>query len=174
MGKKRTGVMIYFEIRDMLELMSNDEIAAFFMAILNYAEYGEVPDFGKDKAMRMAWANMKHRIDHDAERYEKTCKARSDAARQSHGGRSEADNDEDQQQEEPEPAEDRAPEPEPEPSKTAEQEFNDMRQRRIEQLRSAYTDYESGNMTRDEAQTFCRHLTSNEKSMMRQIVGGTL
>lgn len=88
---KRPGVMLYFEIRDAVDELSDAETAKLFRSILNYAQFGEVPDFsGEDRVLRIIWANVQRSIDRDTERYEATCEAR--AAAGAKGGKAKAAN----------------------------------------------------------------------------------
>ena len=44
MDKKQPGVMLYFDIRPCLNRMSREEQGELFVAILDYAQYGTVPE----------------------------------------------------------------------------------------------------------------------------------
>lgn len=64
----RPGVMIYFDIRSALNRLELDQIGELFLAILDYAEFGDVPDL--DPVVGMCFDMLKPKIDRDAERYQ--------------------------------------------------------------------------------------------------------
>ena len=70
MGKP--GVMLYFDMREGLMLLSREERGDLFEAILNYGEFGEVPEF--DGKLGIAWCFVKDAIDRDTQRYERVVK----------------------------------------------------------------------------------------------------
>lgn len=65
----RPGVMFYFEVRPCLKRLSLEEKGALFEAILDYGEFGVVPEL--DGVAAIAWDFVQPRIDKDGERYEK-------------------------------------------------------------------------------------------------------
>lgn len=69
------GVMLYFEIRKPLARLSQKEKGDFLDAILDYAQYGIIPDF--DGMMGMAWDFISDKIDMDTERYTQRMKQKS-------------------------------------------------------------------------------------------------
>ena len=77
--KGRPGVMFYFDLRPCLKRLSNEEKGQLFESILNYAQFGEVPE--PDGMLGVAWDFIKPRIDHDAERYEEVVETKRRAAR---------------------------------------------------------------------------------------------
>lgn len=70
-----TGVMIYFEIRKPMNRLTLEEKGTFFDAILDYAQYGIVPEF--DGIMGMAWDFVSDKIDMDTDRYKQRMKQKS-------------------------------------------------------------------------------------------------
>ena len=78
--KQKPGVMIYFDICDALELLTNEQRGQIMMAILDYGENGIFPEF-EDAALAMCWAFVKKRLDADDERYRKATEQRANAAR---------------------------------------------------------------------------------------------
>lgn len=70
----RPGVMFYFEVRPCLKRLSPEEKGVLFEAILDYGEFGVVPEL--DGAAAIAWDFIQPRIDKDGERYENTVKQR--------------------------------------------------------------------------------------------------
>lgn len=63
----RPGVMIYFDIRPNLKLLTLEQRGILFDAILEYGELGVEPDL--EGILAMAWGFIKPRIDKDGERY---------------------------------------------------------------------------------------------------------
>ena len=73
--KGRPGVMIYFDkIRPFLKKMNDEQAGALFRAILEYAEYGTIPEL--DFVSDLAFEVMQPVIDRDAEQYAKNSKKR--------------------------------------------------------------------------------------------------
>ena len=60
---KRPGVMLYFDLRPSLKLLSTEDRGRLFDAILDYAELGVVPEL--DGMLAMAWEFIRPRIDKD-------------------------------------------------------------------------------------------------------------
>lgn len=68
MAKKgKPGVMIYFETARAIKRCSYEEKGRLFDAILEYAEFGVVPEL--PPPLDMAWAFIVDKIDRDSERY---------------------------------------------------------------------------------------------------------
>ena len=65
--KKKPGVMVYFDLRRMLTLLSDAEKGQLFEAILEYGETGLVGELS-DK-LRIAWPLIQMRLDADTDRY---------------------------------------------------------------------------------------------------------
>ena len=66
--KKKPGVMVYFELRGMLKLLSDAEKGKLFEAILEYGETGCVGEL--TDTLRVAWPLIQMRLDLDNTRYE--------------------------------------------------------------------------------------------------------
>ena len=67
--KQRPGVMIYFDsIRPALKRLDNEQCGALFRAVLDYSEYGEIPDL--EPMTGMVFDLLRPKLDRDAERYE--------------------------------------------------------------------------------------------------------
>lgn len=66
--KKKPGVMVYFELRRMLTLLSDAEKGQLFEAILEYGETGLVGELSDN--LRIAWPLIQMRLDMDSSRYE--------------------------------------------------------------------------------------------------------
>ncbi len=75
----KNSFLLYFDIREPLELLSDAERGRLFLAILNYAESGELPNF--DGAVKMAFSFIKKSIDRDAAKWESVCQKRAEAGR---------------------------------------------------------------------------------------------
>lgn len=70
---QRPGVMIWLDWHASIGMLSDEASGKLFKAILDYAEYGVVPDFSKDATLSVVWALIRPKIDHDAERYDGIC-----------------------------------------------------------------------------------------------------
>ena len=77
--KERPGVMIYFDLRPCLKRLSTEDKGFLLEAILDYAQYGELPEL--DGMAGVAWDFIRPRIDRDAERYEEVSERRRQAAK---------------------------------------------------------------------------------------------
>ena len=65
---KKPGVMVYFEVRTLIERMSTHEAGLLFRAILAYGETGEVPEL-PDK-LYVFWPLIQMRLDVDERKYQ--------------------------------------------------------------------------------------------------------
>ena len=72
MSKKMPGVMIFFDIRPTLSLLSTSEKGLMLDAILDYAEDGLEPEF-TDHSLEILWSVLKQKIDADRQRYADKC-----------------------------------------------------------------------------------------------------
>lgn len=66
--KKKASFVLYHDIRGPLELLTDDERGKLFLAILDYSEYGALPEF--DGALQMAFAFIRTALDRDAMAWE--------------------------------------------------------------------------------------------------------
>ena len=67
MAQQKPGVMLYFELRPSLRRLSSRERLALYDAIMDYGEWGVVPDFtGK---LAVAWDFVQPKLDRDDEAY---------------------------------------------------------------------------------------------------------
>lgn len=64
---KQPGVLLYFDIRPCLKRLSKEEKGELFEAILEYGEFGTVPDF--NGCLGIAWDFIQPKIDRDKEKY---------------------------------------------------------------------------------------------------------
>lgn len=76
---KQPGVMLYFDIRPSLNRLSDGDKGRLFEAILDYGQYGALPDF--DGVLGVAWDFIQPKLDRDRERYEEISQKRADAIR---------------------------------------------------------------------------------------------
>lgn len=72
MTKNAPGVLLYFDLRPALDLLTYAEKGEIFDAILAYGEDGTVPDFDSD-VLNMLWAFVARRIDADRANYLAKC-----------------------------------------------------------------------------------------------------
>lgn len=66
MGKP--GVLLYFGDMAIVDQMSNEEAGIFFRAILEYAQFGTVPQF-ESHTLNLAWVLIQQKLDKDNEAY---------------------------------------------------------------------------------------------------------
>lgn len=64
----KPGVMIYFDIIPLIEEMKPENAGQLFLAILKYAQYGEVPSLSG--LARSVWPFIKSLVDRDSQRYD--------------------------------------------------------------------------------------------------------
>ena len=76
-GKK--SLVLYHDIRAPLEMLDDEERGKLFSAILNYSEYGELPEF--EGALQMAFAFIRTAIDRDADKWEEKRQKRVESGR---------------------------------------------------------------------------------------------
>lgn len=78
----KPGVMIYFETKNCIRRLSDEEKGRLFDAILNYGEYMQEPDFSADTeiALCVAWDVIKPKIDADSLRYKEKKEQTKNAA----------------------------------------------------------------------------------------------
>ena len=65
----KPGVMFYFDVRPCIKRLDINEKGRLFEAILDYGEFGIVPDLGG--ALGVAWDFIQPKLDRDAGRYDK-------------------------------------------------------------------------------------------------------
>ena len=74
MAQQKPGVMLYFEMRNVLEELSNEKRGILVSAILDYSEHGIQPDFRG--SLRIAWASIRHKLDRDDDNYARKSQVR--------------------------------------------------------------------------------------------------
>ena len=67
----RPGIMIYFDMVEPLKRLDHTGKGKLFEAMLNYGQYGEVPDFGGDGMLLMAWEFILPKLNADEKSYRK-------------------------------------------------------------------------------------------------------
>lgn len=65
------GVMIYRGSRELFEQLSPEAVKTLLLAMLDYD--GENGPTSEDPMLRLAWAAIRERLDHDRESYEQSC-----------------------------------------------------------------------------------------------------
>ena len=88
MAAEKKSFVLYHDIRTPLELLTDEQRGKLFIALLNYSEYGELPDF--DGALLMAFAFIRTSLDRDAEAWAEKRVKRAEAGR--NGGLAKAAN----------------------------------------------------------------------------------
>lgn len=68
--KEKPGVIIYWSSFDSLQGLDPERFKEMFLAIRNYSQYGEVPDFGDDPFLLLLWPMIKSGVDKDTANYE--------------------------------------------------------------------------------------------------------
>lgn len=76
----KPGVMLYFDLRPCLKRLTQEQKGQLFEAILEYGEFGAVPNFDDDIGLAVAWDLIRPMIDRDNERYEQAIIQRKHAA----------------------------------------------------------------------------------------------
>jgi hypothetical protein len=71
--------LVYESNREAVEMLTDEERGKLFSAILNYSEYGELPDF--KGALQMAFAFIRTALDRDAEKWEDKRQKRVESGR---------------------------------------------------------------------------------------------
>lgn len=74
----KPGVMFYFEMVPCLKRLNLEEKGKLFEAILDYGQYGVVPEL--DGMCGLAWDFLQPKLDRDSERYERVLEQRAYAA----------------------------------------------------------------------------------------------
>ena len=83
----RPGIIVYFELRQQLSLLSYEEKGKMLDAMLEYGECGTIPEF--TGMLAMAWGFIKTKLDRDSDEYDLSVKRRQYATdcreRKKHG-----------------------------------------------------------------------------------------
>lgn len=70
--KQQPGVMFYFDLIPAVKELTQEERADIFLAILEYAKDGTIPDFSSH-ALKSIFPLIKSRIDNDKQKYTEKC-----------------------------------------------------------------------------------------------------
>ena len=68
---ERPGIMIYFDMVEPLKRLDHIGKGRLFEAMLNYGQYGEIPDFDGDGMLLMAWEFILPKLNADERSYRK-------------------------------------------------------------------------------------------------------
>lgn len=82
-NEDKKGFLLYYDYREHLQLLTDEERGKLFTALLDYGATGEAPEL--NGSTRMAFSFITSQMDRDAEAYAEKCKKRSEAGKQ--GGR---------------------------------------------------------------------------------------
>lgn len=78
--KKVPAILIHMDWIESIKCLSHEQIGKFFVAMLDYANTGNEPEF-EDNFMRALFTSFKKQIDRDRKSYEEKCKKSSESAR---------------------------------------------------------------------------------------------
>lgn len=127
MRSKKDTILIYLEIREMIEKLTREQAGTIFMAILDYCDSGVIPEL--DPFLEMVFIPIRQSLDRSKKQYESRCEKNRAAARK-RWGKTEKDDvpsitpekteknpsaDANGCYPEPDPEPEPVPEPEPEP-----------------------------------------------------------
>jgi hypothetical protein len=70
-SKKAPGVLFFPEdFHDAREIFTEAQLGKIFLATLEYAEYGILPDFSEDKLLQLLWGQLRHKVDRNQSNYD--------------------------------------------------------------------------------------------------------
>ncbi len=72
---EQQGIVVYFDLLDILQDYTDAEAGQLLIAMLEYAANGALPDF-QDRAMKTLWKNTRQKLDRDMLKYSATVEAR--------------------------------------------------------------------------------------------------
>ena len=81
MAKQKESFLLYHDIRPILEFLDDAERGRLFSALLDYSEYGMVPDFSGP--LLMAFGVIRQAMDRNSRKWAETCERRAEAGRKS-------------------------------------------------------------------------------------------
>ena len=73
------AILIHLDWIETIKCLSHEQIGAFIIAMLDYANTGKEPKF-KDNSMQALFISFKKQIDRDRKSYEEKCKKNSQSA----------------------------------------------------------------------------------------------
>ena len=71
MGKEQKGFIVYGDIQDVLNELTDDQVAQLFRGMVDYFVEGKDPKF--TGILKFVFIPIKQQMDRDAEKYEKKC-----------------------------------------------------------------------------------------------------
>lgn len=80
---EKPGLMMYWEMFDVLESLLDGQAKTMLHAIRNYSQYGQIPTFDADSILSTLWMLVKPKIDADNERYARIIDKRRQAGKAS-------------------------------------------------------------------------------------------
>lgn len=75
----KRSFVLYYDYREHIALLTDEERGRLFMALLDYGETGEEPEL--EGAALMAFSFIRSQLDRDAARYNEKCRKRSEAGK---------------------------------------------------------------------------------------------
>ncbi len=75
---EKKSFMLYYDYRQHLEILNNEQRGKLLMALFDFAELDELPDFNNDGMLKMAFSFMSSQIRRDNEKYEKMCQKQAE------------------------------------------------------------------------------------------------
>lgn len=64
---ERPGIMLYFEMLEPIRVLSDEQKGQLLVAMLEYGQYGVVPEF--EGLLAVAWAFLRPKLDRDGQEY---------------------------------------------------------------------------------------------------------
>lgn len=91
MGKKKelAYVQVWYNMRDLFESMTPVEAKQTVIGMIDYSQYGIMPDFGDNRAMQLAFIPIRNNIDAAHSHYAAVSERRSESGRKAHEDRHE-------------------------------------------------------------------------------------
>ena len=78
MRSKKETILIYLEIREMIEKLTKEQAGTIFMAILDYCDTGTIPKL--DPFLEMVFIPIRQSLDRSKKQYESRCEKNRAAA----------------------------------------------------------------------------------------------
>lgn len=71
MSKEQKGFIVYGDIKDVIDELTDDQVAQLFRGMVEYFTESKAPKFSG--ILKFVWIPIKQHMDRDAEKYEKKC-----------------------------------------------------------------------------------------------------
>lgn len=81
--KTPKGFFTYFHHEEVLQELTDEDAGRLYKDLLHYGNTGELPDYHGYTVLDVAFTLFRIEIDHNVERYQKVCEARSQAGKKS-------------------------------------------------------------------------------------------